>query len=445
MKITQEKKDDLNALLKINLSSKDYQQKVNDVIKNYCKTANVPGFRKGKVPAGQIKKMYGKSILVEEVNKLLQDSIYKYITENKIEVLGNPLPLENNIDWENSVDFEFKFEMGLAPDFKVDLDKKVKFNFYKIKADKKMIDHYCNDVAKRYGSMIHPDISEENDLILGDFVQLDNKKNILEGGISHTASVALDVIMDKKSKKSLIGVSKDSEVIIRINKNFSKDVSHMLNINKEQADLLDSNFKFTVKNISRMNPSDLNQDLFDKVFGKGSVNNKKEFRSKIQDEIEKSFIVESDRKLKNDVVLHLINKLNLKLPDEFLKKWLLQTNDKNLTLEQIEAEYTQYSKSLRWQLIENKIIKENNLEVTNEDVLNHTKDLIKQNFAQYGQKAPEENKLTEIAGKVLENEDERKKVYNQLYDFKTLSLYKRKFKLNDKSVTYDEFVKLASK
>ena len=445
MKITQEKKDDLNALLKINLSSKDYQQKVNDVIKNYCKTANVPGFRKGKVPAGQIKKMYGKSILVEEVNKLLQDSIYKYITENKIEVLGNPLPLENNIDWENSVDFEFKFEMGLAPDFKVDLDKKVKFNFYKIKADKKMIDHYCNDVAKRYGSMIHPDISEENDLILGDFVQLDNKKNILEGGISHTASVALDVIMDKKSKKSLIGVSKDSEVIIRINKNFSKDVSHMLNINKEQADLLDSNFKFTVKNISRMNPSDLNQDLFDKVFGKGSVNNKKEFRSKIQDEIEKSFIVESDRKLKNDVVLHLINKLNLKLPDEFLKKWLLQTNDKNLTSEQIEAEYTQYSKSLRWQLIENKIIKENNLEVTNEDVLNHTKDLIKQNFAQYGQKAPEENKLTEIAGKVLENEDERKKVYNQLYDFKTLSLYKRKFKLNDKSVTYDEFVKLASK
>ena len=445
MKITQEKKDDLNALLKINLSSKDYQQKVNDVIKNYCKTANVPGFRKGKVPAGQIKKMYGKSILVDEVNKLLQDSIYKYITENKIEVLGNPLPLENNIDWENSVDFEFKFEMGLAPDFKVDLDKKVKFNFYKIKADKKMIDHYSNDVAKRYGSMIHPDISEENDLILGDFVQLDNKKNILEGGISHTASVALDVIMDKKSKKSLIGVSKDSEVIIRINKNFSKDVSHMLNINKEQADLLDSNFKFTVKNISRMNPSDLNQDLFDKVFGKGSVNNKKEFRSKIQDEIEKSFIVESDRKLKNDIVLHLINKLNLKLPDEFLKKWLLQTNDKNLTSEQIEAEYTQYSKSLRWQLIENKIIKENNLEVTNEDVLNHTKDMIKQNFAQYGQKAPEENKLTEIAGKVLENEDERKKVYNQLYDFKTLSLYKRKFKLNDKSVTYDEFVKLASK
>ena len=445
MKITQEKKDDLNALLKINLSSKDYQQKVNDVIKNYCKTANVPGFRKGKVPAGQIKKMYGKSILVEEVNKLLQDSIYKYITENKIEVLGNPLPLENNIDWENSVDFEFKFEMGLAPDFKVDLDKKVSFNFYKIKADKKMIDHYSNDVAKRYGSMIHPEISEENDLILGDFVQLDNKKNILEGGISHTASVALDVVMDKKSKKSLVGVSKGSEVIIRINKNFSKDVSHMLNINKEQADLLDSNFKFTVKNISRMNPSDLNQDLFDKVFGTGTVNNKKEFRSKIQDEIEKSFIVESDRKLKNDIVLHLINKLNLKLPDEFLKKWLLQTNDKNLTLEQIEAEYTQYSKSLRWQLIENKIIKENNLEVTNEDVLNHTKDLIKQNFGQYGQKAPEENKLTEIAGKVLENEDERKKVYNQLYDFKTLSLYKRKFKLNDKSVTYDEFVKLASK
>ena len=175
-----------------------------------------------------------------------------------------------------------------------------------------------------------------------------------------------------------------------------------------------------------MTPAEINQDLFDKVFGKDAVKNEKEFKAKIKEEVEKSFVGESDNKLKNDVILHLIDKIKLELPDKFLKKWLVQTNENGLTAEQVEAEYEQYSKSLKWQLIENKIIKDNDLEVKNEDVIAHTKELIVQNFAQYGQPAPEDKKLDEIAAQVLTNEEERKKVYNQLYDAKTLDLYKEK-------------------
>ena len=193
-----------------------------------------------------------------------------------------------------------------------------------------------------------------------------------------------------------------------------------------------------------METAELNQELFDKTFGKDTVKSEKEFRAKIKEEVEKSFVSESDNKLKNDVILHLIKKSKLSLPDTFLKKWLVATNEQGLTEEQVETEYEQYSKSLQWQLIENKIIKEHDLEVKNEDVLAHAKELIVSNFAQYGQPAPEDKKLEEIALQVLGNEEERKKIYNQLYDVKTMALYKEKFTLKDKEVTYDEFVKLAT-
>ena len=444
MNITQEKIDALNAKLKVQLSSEDYQEKVEAVIVNYRKTASIPGFRKGKVPMGQVKKMIGKSVLIDEVNKLLQEAIYKHITENKVEVLGNPLPLTSEVDWDNATDFEFEYEMGLAPEFKVTLDKKSKFDYLQIVADKKMVDHYVTDMAKRYGKMTQPEKSEKTDLMMGEFTQLDGEGNVLEGGINHTSSVALDIIQDKKAQKALVGLAEGDEVKLHITKDFSNDAHHMLNIKKEELETLDADFTFKVNKISRMEPADMTQDLFDKVFGKDTVKSEKEFRAKVKEEVEKSFVGESDNKLKNDVILHLIKKTKLSLPDTFLKKWLVTTNEQGLTEEQVEQEYEQYSKSLKWQLIENKIIKDNELEEKNEDVISNTKELIVANFAQYGQPAPEDKKLEEIAVQVLGNEEERKKVYNQLYDVKTMSLYKEKFSLKNKEVTYDEFVKLAT-
>ncbi len=444
MEITQEKIDALNAKLIVTVKQDDYQEKVENVIVNYRKTASIPGFRKGKVPMGQVKKMIGKSVLVDEVNKMLQEAIYKHITEQKVEVLGNPLPLTTEVDWDNDTDFKFEYEMGLAPEFSVALDKKAKFDFLQIVADDKMVNHYVSDMAKRYGKMTQPEHSEKTDLIMGEFTQLDDEGQVLQRGISHTASVALDIIQDKKAQKKLIGLAENDEVKLRINKDFSNDAHHMLNIKKEELETLDADFTFKVNKISRMEPAELNQELFDKVFGKDSVGSEEEFRAKVKEEVEKSFVSESDNKLKNDVILHLIKKTKLALPDDFLKKWLVATNENGLTSEQVEAEYDQYSKSLKWQLIENKIIKENNLEVKNEEVIDYTKSMIVSNFAQYGQPAPEDKKLEEIAQQVLTNEEERKKVYNQLYDVKTMALYKEQFTLKNKSVTYDEFVKLAT-
>jgi trigger factor len=280
--------------------------------------------------------------------------------------------------------------------------------------------------------------------MMGEFTQLDGEGNALEGGINHTSSVALDIIQDKKAQKALVGLTDGDEVKLHITNDFSNDAHHMLNIKKEELETLDADFTFKVNKISRMEPADMTQDLFDKVFGKDTVKSEKEFRAKVKEEVEKSFEGESDNKLKNDVILHLIKMTKLSLPDTFLKKWLVATNEQGLTEEQVEQEYEQYSKSLKWQLIENKIIKDNELEVKNEDVISHTKELIVSNFAQYGQPAPEDKKLEEIAVQVLGNEEERKKVYNQLYDVKTMSLYKEKFSLKNKEVTYDEFVKLAS-
>jgi trigger factor len=444
MNITQEKIDALNAKLKISVEAADYQEKVEQVIVNYRKTASVPGFRKGKIPMGQVKKMIGKSVLIDEVNKLLQEAIYKHITDGKLEVLGNPLPLTTEVDWDNDSNFSFEYEMGMAPEFSVPLDQKGKFDFFKIVADTKMVDHYTTDMAKRYGKMTQPEKSALTDLMMVEFFQLDDSGAVLEGGVTHTSSVALDIVLNKKVQKSLVGLQKDSEVVVRINKDFSNDAHHMLNISKEEIEVLDADFKLLIKSISRMEPADLDQDLFDKVFGKDEIKTAKAFKAKIKEEVEKSFVSESDNKLKNDVILHLIKKVKLDLPDEFLKRWLVASNENGLTMEQVEQEYSQYSDSLKWQLIENKIIKENDLEVKNEDVIAHAKELIIRNFTQYGQPAPDDDKLNEISMKVLENEEERKKVYNELYDGKTMGLYKEKFKLTEKEVSYDDFVKLAT-
>ena len=444
MNITQEKIDALNAKLKISVEAADYQEKVEQVIVNYRKTASVPGFRKGKIPMGQVKKMIGKSVLIDEVNKLLQEAIYKHITDGKLDVLGNPLPLTTEVDWDNDSDFSFEYEMGMAPEFSVPLDQKGKFDFFKIVADTKMVDHYTTDMAKRYGKMTQPEKSALTDLMMVEFFQLDDSGAVLEGGVNHTSSVALDIVLNKKVQKSLVGLQKDSEVVVRINKDFRNDAHHMLNISKEEIEVLDADFKLLIKSISRMEQADLDQDLFDKVFGKDEIKTAKAFKAKIKEEVEKSFVSESDNKLKNDVILHLIKKVKLDLPDEFLKRWLVASNENGLTMEQVEQEYSQYSDSLKWQLIENKIIKENDLEVKNEDVIAHAKELIIRNFTQYGQPAPDDDKLNEISMKVLENEEERKKVYNELYDGKTMGLYKEKFKLTEKEVSYDDFVKLAT-
>jgi len=448
MKLTQSKAKDLMATITVELKVADYSERVEKVLKDYRKTAEIPGFRKGKTPMGIINKKYRTSVIVEEVNKMLQDELYKHITAEKVRVLGSPMPIdEKPIDWENDEDFTFEYEVGLAPEFDVKITAKDKLNYYKIKADAKLVDGYCNDIAKRYGKMSNPEASVEGDLIFCTIEQLDVDGIVMVNGIKNDATVAMDYIADKKIKKQFVGVKTDDLITINVMKAFTNhsDLGAMLNVDHTAIhNLTSEEFQFTVKNVNRLEPAELNVELFDKVYGPGAIKNEKEFKAKVKSEAEAQFVGESDRMLKNDVVTYFVDKLKLAMPNEFLKRWLVQTSEQPITMEMLETEYDMYAKSLQWQLIENKILENHSIKVTQDDVLAHTKVLISAQMKQYGQPEGDDKKLTDIATNILKNEEERKKVYDQIFDERTLAVYKENFKLTEKSVSYDEFVKLAS-
>ena len=448
MKLTQSKAKDLMATITVELVAADYSEKVDKVLKDYRKTADVPGFRKGKTPMAIINKKYRTSVIVEEVNKLLQDELYKHISAEKVRVLGSPMPIdETPIDWENTEDFTFQYEVGLAPEFDVKITAKDKLNYYKIKADAKLVDGYCTDIAKRYGKMSNPEVSVEGDLIFCAISQLDVDGNVMSNGISNEATVAMEYIADAKIKKQFVGVKKDDVLKVNVMKAFTNhsDLGSMLNVSHDALhNLTSEEFQFTVKNINQLAPAELTTELFDKVYGEGKVKDVKEFKAKVQEEAEGQFVGESDRMLKNDIVTYFIEKLKLQMPDDFLKRWLVQTSEQPITMEMLATEYDMYAKSLQWQLIENKILENYEVKVTQEDVLNQTKKLIGSQMKQYGQPEGDDAQLTDIATNILKNEEERKKIYDQIFDERTLVVYKENFKLTEKNVTYDEFVKLAS-
>ena len=449
MKIEQKECENLITKLLVTISPDDYKEQVDKVLNDYRKNAVVPGFRKGKTPIGIINKKYRAVVLHEEINKLIQDALHDHINKNRIKILGSPMPLENKeINWERDEEFCFEYEIGLAPDFDIKITLKDKLNYYKIKADKKMVDNYCHDIAKRHGIMSNPDLSIEGDLLFCEIRQLDIDGNIMKEGVQNDATISTDYIIDKKIKKQFIGVKIGDQLTVNVSQAFSNhhDVSAMLNITKKQLEMLKlDNFYFTIKTINRLKPAELNIDLFDKVYGKGVVTNLKSFKSKIKSEAESQLISESDRMLKNDVVNYFIDKLKLKLPDDFLKRWLVKSSKKPITMEMVNTEYDMYCKSLQWQLIENKIIENYNIEVSQKDVLDHSKRLISLQMKQYGDaENMDEKKLDEIAAQILKNEKERKKIYDQIYDQRTMDVYKENFKLKETTVSYEDFIKLAS-
>ena len=449
MRITQSKTKDLMAVLTVEVVEKDYRENVDKILKDYRKTAEMPGFRKGKTPMSIINKKYKTAVTIEEVNKILQDEMYKHITDNKVKVLGSPMPKksEKTIDWEKQNDFSFEFEIGLAPDFDVKISKKDKLTYYNIKADEKLLDKYCNDIAKRNGTMGNMEISEEGDLVFCNIEQVDVAGNIMENGIKNEATVSMDFIADKKIKKQFIGVKSGDALKINVMKAFTNhsDLGAMLNVSHDAIHNISSeDFQFTVKNINRLTPAKLDKELFDKVYGEGNVKTNKAFRTKIKEEAEMSFVVESDRMLKNDVITYLLEKNKFDIPDDFLKRWLVQTSEKPIKIEQFESEYDMYSKSLKWQLIENKINKNFEIKIEQEEIVAHAKTLISRQMIQYGQSVLDDEKLAEITDSILKKEEERKKIIDQIYDQKSLVVYKANFKLTDKDISYDDFIKLAS-
>ena len=449
MNITKEKVDDLNAVIKVQLDQADYQENVDKVLKNHRKNANIPGFRKGHVPMGMIKKQVGVSVMVEEINKILSESLHKFITDEDLNLLGNPLPKldeQHTIDWTNQKDFEFSYEVGIAPEFDVDVVSKLKLDYYKIKVADKDVDKYISDVAKRYGKMSNPEIAEADDMVFGKFEELDGEGNVKEGGINHSSVIIIDAVTDKKVQKSLVGAKTDDtyEIDPKIVSANPQDQAAAIGVDGAALDAIISKFKFTVEKINKIIPAELDQELFDKVYGPGAISEVKEFRAKVSDELGKGLSTDADRKLKSDVQDKLIEKLKLKLPDTFLKRWIKESNEKPITAEQVEEEYDNYSKGLQWQLIENKLIQSNEIKVTPEEVVEHTKGLLAQQMAGMGLPGgTNDDELTETANRVLQNEEEARNLYMMMYDAKLMDLYKDTLKLKEKEVTYEDFIKLA--
>jgi len=449
MNIIQSKPKNLVSIITIEITQEDYTDKVNSILKDYQKNAVIPGFRKGKTPFSMISKKYRTNVLAEEINKIMQDALYKHITNSKEKVLGSPLPIENqSINWDSDKDFIFKYEIGLSPAFDLKITKKDTLDYYNITADKEIVDQYCSDIAKRYGSMISVETSTKGDLLFCQIDQLDDKSNVIKEGISSDANVSIDFISKKSIEKRFIGVNKGDIIKANVKDAFSNetDLASMLKISKEELKSLNNdNFQFTVKSINRMQPAELKEELFNKVYPGQKIPSLKLFRSKIKKEAENQFVQESDRMLKNDIVTYLLDKNKIALPDDFLKRWLLKTSEQPITKEILESQYEMYSKSLKWQLIENKIIEDNNIKIEQEQVKKRIKELVQMQMKQYNQlSSTNDEEMNKIVDNVFKDEKERKKLYDQMYDEKTMDLYKQKFNLKKKSVSYNDFVKLAS-
>jgi len=449
MNITQEKTGNLNAVVKIKIAPADYTGKVDKAIKDQAKKAQLPGFRKGMVPASHIKRMYGKSILVEEVNNLLNDTLSNYIAEQKLEILGQPLPKmddQREFKWDNTDDFEFDYELGLAPAFDVNISSRDKFTQYVIKADKETLEERIKNIRRSYGKMSNPEVSAEGDVLYADLVQLGADGSVFEDGISNSATLRLDQVTDEKILKSLVGLKKDDVVTIDIQKAFGDAavIAKALNISEEDAAELKSNFQLTVKNVNRLEESDLNQEFFDKLFGEGTVTDEAGFREKITEEVEGMFKQDAERQLSNDIYEQLLTKHNFELPDEFLRRWLKATNEK-LTDEELAEGYDDFAKNLKWTLIENKIIKDNNIEIKYEDVVAAAKAKLDAQFRMYSPSPLPEDQLAQYAVQFLQEKENANRTFEEVKALKTFEQIKSIVTLEDKAIDYDKFVALGKK
>lgn len=443
MNITKENNGDLGAVIKVKLGPEDYKEKYETALKDVQKKVNMPGFRPGKVPVGMVKKMYGKSILADEINKILSDSVHKYIVDNKLDVLGSPLPKDDTtpIDWDNQTEFEFSYELGLAPSFKLDFSSKDKFTRLKLKIDEKLTDKWINDIQKRYGQWTSPEVSEENDYIFADMVELDDSGNVKEGGVfKQSANILTEKIKDTSTRKALTGLKKEDQLEIDPSKlaENTAELASILGIEKNATTSISKKFRLTVKNIGRMKPAQVDQDLFDKVYGKDVIKSKDEFIEKIKSELSKLYGDDTQLKLKDDIRKAFIEKLKISLPDDFLKRWLMAASEKPITLDDVNKEYDRYALSLKWELIQNKIIKENDIKVSGEEVKEQAKSIMASQFARYGQPA-DDSVLEETVNKLLANKEESRKIFDRVYEQKVFDVIQKSINITDKEVPYEEF------
>lgn len=447
MNITRENIDDLNAILKVQVAKDDYAEQVEKVLRDYRKKANIKGFRPGMAPIGMVKKMYGKSVLLDKVNKIVSENLTKHLVDEKLDILGEPLPsihAESDLDFDNKEDFEFAFDIAFQPAFELKLSKRDKITFYEIAVDDEMIQQTIESHTSRYGNTEEAEVVEEKDLVKGKFEQLDAEGNVAEGGlVTEDSLFAVDRIQEESIRALVIGAKKEDIIDFDIKKAFTNatDLASMLRVEKDVAENLEGNFRFTVQSISRHIPAQVNQELFDQVYGEGSVSSEEEYKQKIVEEVKASFVSSSDYKFLLDVKDKLVKKADLTLPDEFLKRWLIATN-KELTEEAVEKDYPLMQADLAWQLIKNKITEEQAFKLEENELLDFAKKSVLMQFQQYGLMQIPDEQLEAYAKQTLGDEGERRKMVDRIFEQKIVDYLKEAIKVEPKEVSMKEFEEL---
>jgi len=448
MNIVRKDLDQNNAIITLSVEKADYSVKVEKTLRQYRQKANIPGFRPGMVPLGLLKKMYGKAILAEELNKIVGEELQKYLQDSKVDILGEPLVNETeqepvNFDTDKE-DFEFKFDIGIAPEFEVTLTGKDKVKYYNIAVSDEMIENQVKSYTGRYGKYVQEESVEMNDMVKGSLLELSDGK-VNESGIQLSDAVLTPAYIKDETQKALFAGAKTGDVItFNPSAAFENEaeLASFLKISKEEASNIKSDFRFTITGITRYHESPVDQELFDKVYGEGVVTSEEEFKAKIKENIQENLSGDSNYKFGLDAREMLLSKFNdLTFPDAFLKRWVIETN-KNISAETLEEEYPKMIEGLKWQLIKNKIAKANEIKIENEDIEQYAKSVTKAQFAQYGMVGVEEDIITNYAKDMLKKEDNLKGIIEKVEENKVMEVVKANVKLDTVAISVEDFNKM---
>jgi trigger factor len=445
MSVTQQNVNDLNAILKVKVNEQEYQPLVESALKQAQKSVSLKGFRPGKVPFGMVKKLYGTSVKVEQINKLIDKKISDYIISNKINVLGQPLPKINDevYNFETQSEFEFEFEIGVAPEVNVKLDKGIKLTKYNVVPDAEMIGNYIEELRSRYGKVVEVEDVQDKDMITANLAELNDDHTAKEEGINQVVNFFMPRISNADAKAKLVGLKVGDKVVVNAKTltDSISDSAKTLGLTAEKLENASDSFEITIQSSSRMGLADLNQELFDKVFGEGNVNSEEEFNKKIQEDAVKFLQGHGSNKFKNDLIDALVDSIKFDLPNEFLQKWLVAASEGKTSEEEVQKDYDKYAKTFRWQLIEGAIVKDTKIDVSYEEIKNKAKELISENFAQYGQLVDDEQ-LETYAANVLKKQEEARRIQDELFLDKVANYALENISVEEKEITIEEFTKL---
>lgn len=451
MNITKENIDPLNAIVKIQLAPEDYVIQVEDQLKTLRKKVELKGFRKGQTPVGLVKKMYGNSVLLDELNKIINQELGNYLKTNEVEVLGNPIPKENlslNIDINTPQPYEFEYEIGISPEFKLELlSKSTNFNYNRIKPDEETINKEIEQMRKRFGKMINPDDDVlKDDVLYGDWAELNADGSLKENGHQHTTAFPVDMITDEATQQKLlqlkVGEAVSFDIYAAVNNKTKEEVAkHFLNLDSEAINSTNSLFQFNLKRINRVELAELNEEFFNTALGPDKATNEEEFKNYLSYEISKYFDTQTKKQLHNEISDAILKQTEIPLPDEFLKRWIRLSNEKPLSEEEVTTQYPDFAKNLKWRLIINKLVKQNNIQVTDEELKAHTKKGLQQ-YLSVADDMMHTEEYENWVNKMMENKEHMQRTFDVILEEKLFDYIESQVTITDKQISIDDFKSL---